>query len=101
MILTVNEFCEFAQQPATLKRLFKKLQQSTSRNMTDNEVKELSESYPQVARMLTVAKTIDPKFGNVNITSWSSCMVRSRFAWGGFTRADKCCDYRAKKLACQ
>lgn len=77
MILTVNEFCEFAQQPATLKRLFKKLQQSTSRNMTDNEVKELSESYPQVARMLTVAKTIDPKFGNVNITT-SSLLLEYR-----------------------
>lgn len=68
MMFKVSEFCRFAQQPATLKRLFGKLRENTSRNMTDNEVKELSESYPQVARMLTLAQKIEPSFGDVNIT---------------------------------
>lgn len=68
MMFKVSEFCRFAQQPATLKRLFGKLRENTSRIMTDNEVKELSESYPQVARMLTLAQKIEPSFGDVNIT---------------------------------
>ena len=69
MMFTVDEFCRYAQQPATLKRLFTKLQQNTSRNVTDYEIKELAESYPQVARLLTITKKINPDFGDVNITT--------------------------------
>ncbi|MBO5381137.1 MAG: DUF2075 domain-containing protein [Bacteroides sp.] len=41
----------------------------TNRNMSDQEKRNLSESYGQVSQMLAIAKGKSPKIGNVNITT--------------------------------
>lgn len=57
MIYTVNQFCNFVEQD--LNGFIEELVNETNRNMSDNEKRNLSESYAQVSRMLAIAKIND------------------------------------------
>lgn len=67
MIYTVNQFCNFVEQD--LNGFIEELVNETNRNMSDNEKRNLSESYAQVSRMLAIAQNKRPQIGNVNITT--------------------------------
>ena len=65
MIYTVNQFCNYVEQD--LNGFIEELAYETSRNMSDTEKRNLSESYGQVSQMLAIAKKKRPAIGNVNI----------------------------------
>ena len=65
MIYTVNQFCNFVEQD--LNGFIEELAYETSRNMSDDEKRHLSESYGQVSQMLAIAKMKRPSIGDVNI----------------------------------
>ena len=67
MIYTVNQFCDFVEQD--LNGFIDELAYETNRNMSDQEKRNLSESYGQVSQMLAIAKNKRPQIGNVNITT--------------------------------
>lgn len=67
MIYTVNQFCDFVEQD--LNGFINELAYETNRNMSDQEKRNLSESYGQVSQMLAIAKNKHPQIGNVNITT--------------------------------
>ena len=67
MIYTVNQFCNYVEQD--LNGFIEELAYETNRNMSDQEKRNLSESYGQVSQMLAIAKSKQPKIGDVNITT--------------------------------
>lgn len=67
MIYTVDEFCKNVARDSNC--FIAELERETNRNMSDQEKKNLSESYCQVSKMLAIAKTKCPEIANVNITT--------------------------------
>lgn len=72
MIYTVNQFCDLIEQD--LNGFIEELALETSRNMSDQEKRNLSESYEKVSEMLSIAKSKYSAIGEVNITSTNLLM---------------------------
>ena len=67
MIYTVKEFCDYVS--LDVKGFMETVRGETSRQMTDNEMRENSASYQEVSKMFALAMKKNPRFGDVNIST--------------------------------
>ena len=97
MIILVKDFCKKV--AGDISGFMDQIRDDTSRHMTDNEVREVSESYNQVSKMLSKAMSRNPQISDVSIIASErqllpSAQVRPLVKGNAVGQADMMMEYQ-------